>query len=85
MKLATFVATNQHVLFTCFRSFQVFCESVRVLLDRRDDISARFAMEMWELAHVQRERNTHNVTRNSVTSNTDNSITDNSVTDARSI
>ena len=45
MKLTMFVAAYQHVLFTCFQSFQVFCESVQVLLDRRDDISARFAME----------------------------------------
>ena len=45
MKLTTFVAAYKHVLFTCFRSFQVFRESVQVLLDRRDDISARFAME----------------------------------------
>ena len=45
MKLTTFVAAYKHVLFTCFRSFQVFRESVRVLLDHRDDISARFAME----------------------------------------
>ena len=34
VKLTMFVAAYQHVLFTCFRSFQVFCESVRVLLDR---------------------------------------------------
>ena len=45
MKLTTFVAAYQHVLFTCFRSFQVFRESVRVLLDHRDDVSTRFAME----------------------------------------
>ena len=45
MKLKTFVAAYQHVLFTCFQSFQVFRESVRFLFDRRDDVSARFAME----------------------------------------
>ena len=45
MKLTTFVAAHQHVLFTCFRSFQVFRQSIRVLLDRPDDVSTRFAME----------------------------------------
>ena len=45
MKLTTFVATYQHVLFTCFQSFQVFRESIRFLLDRPDDVSTRFAMK----------------------------------------
>ena len=45
VKLTTFVAAYQHVLFMCFRSFQVFHESVRVLLARPDDVSTRFAME----------------------------------------
>ena len=45
MKLTTFVAAYQHVLFACFQSFQVFRESVRFLLDCPDDVSTRFAMK----------------------------------------
>ena len=45
MKLTTFVAAYQHVLFTCFQSFQVFHESVWFLLNRPNDVSTRFAMK----------------------------------------
>ena len=46
MKLTTFLTAYHHVLFTCSQSFQVFGESVRVLHDRPNNVSARFAMEI---------------------------------------
>ena len=45
MKLTTFLMTYQHVLFSCSQSFQVFRESIRVLHDRPNNVSAPFAME----------------------------------------
>ena len=45
MKLTMFLMAYQHVLFRCSQSFHVFCESVWVLHDRPDNVSACFAME----------------------------------------
>ena len=45
MKLTTFLTAYQHVLFMCSQSFQGFFESVRVLHDRPNNVSARFAMD----------------------------------------
>ena len=47
MKLTTFLTAYQHVLLTvtCSQSFQVVRESVQVLHDRPNNVSARFAME----------------------------------------
>ena len=43
--LTRFLTAYQHVFFMCSQSFQVFCESVRVLHDCPNNASAHFAME----------------------------------------